>query len=177
MASMYPGTLKGHFLIAMPGLLDPNFLQTVTCICEHTDQGAMGIVINRIVESLRAKTIFDQLAIPCSRNAEDIPLYMGGPVHGGELFVLHGPPFTWEATLQVTASLGLLLKQAGYATAAFVAAFPVHSRFGLSSGFDVYDDRFGDGFGPTDLAMPERPASTVVPLAREWMEIYSISPI
>ena len=66
-------------------------------------------------------------------------------------------------------TVATVLKQAGYATAAFVAAFPVHSRFGLNAGFDVYDDRFGDGFGPVDLAMPERPASTVVPLAREWI--------
>ena len=66
-------------------------------------------------------------------------------------------------------TVATLLKQAGYATAAFVAAFPVHSRFGLNAGFDVYDDRFGDGFGPADFAMPERPASAVVPLAREWI--------
>lgn len=62
-----------------------------------------------------------------------------------------------------------LLKQAGYATAAFVAAFPLHSRFGLNSGFDVYDDRVGEEHGPSDFNMPERPASTVVPLARAWI--------
>jgi arylsulfatase A-like enzyme/Flp pilus assembly protein TadD len=62
-----------------------------------------------------------------------------------------------------------LLKQAGYATAAFVGAFPVHSRFGLNAGFDVYDDRVGDEAGPTDFVMPERPASAVVPLARQWI--------
>ena len=66
-------------------------------------------------------------------------------------------------------TIATILKQAGYATAAFVAAFPVHSRFGLNAGFDVYDDRFGDGFGPVDMVMPERPASKVVPLAREWI--------
>jgi arylsulfatase A-like enzyme/Flp pilus assembly protein TadD len=66
-------------------------------------------------------------------------------------------------------TIATVLKQAGYATAAFVAAFPLHSRFGLNVGFDVYDDRFGDGFGPVDLAMPERPASEVVPLARSWI--------
>lgn len=62
-----------------------------------------------------------------------------------------------------------ILKQAGYATAAFVAAFPLHSRFGLNAGFDVYDDRFGDAHAPTEFNMPERPASAVVPLARNWM--------
>jgi arylsulfatase A-like enzyme/Flp pilus assembly protein TadD len=62
-----------------------------------------------------------------------------------------------------------VLKQAGYATAAFVAAFPLHSRFGLNAGFDVYDDRFGDAHGLTEFNMPERPASAVVPLARDWI--------
>src|SRR5438094_5156431 len=61
------------------------------------------------------------------------------------------------------------LKPHGYATAAFVGAFPVHSRFGLNRGFDVYDDRFGDTRAPDEFAMPERPASAVVPLARQWI--------
>ena len=62
-----------------------------------------------------------------------------------------------------------LFKQAGYATGAFVAAFPVHSRFGLNQGFDVYDDRFGETRAPTDFVLPERPATEVVPLARTWI--------
>ena len=66
-------------------------------------------------------------------------------------------------------TIATVLKRTGYATAAFVAAFPLHSRFGLNAGFDVYDERFGDGFGPVDLSMPERPASAVVPLARDWI--------
>lgn len=107
MSSNTTASLKGHFLMAMPGLSDPNFSQTVTCICEHNDQGAMGIVVNRLQEGLRSKDIFEELSIRCNPGAEAIPIYIGGPVHGGELFILHGPPFTWEATLQVTPSLGL----------------------------------------------------------------------
>jgi arylsulfatase A-like enzyme/Tfp pilus assembly protein PilF len=61
------------------------------------------------------------------------------------------------------------LKGAGYATAAFVGAFPVHSRFGLNQGFDVYDDRFGDAAAPAEFMMPERPAAAVVALARSWI--------
>jgi arylsulfatase A-like enzyme/Flp pilus assembly protein TadD len=68
-----------------------------------------------------------------------------------------------------TRTAATLLKQAGYATAAFVAAFPLHSRFGLNQGFDVYDDRFGETRAPTEFVMPERPASEVVPLARQWI--------
>lgn len=63
------------------------------------------------------------------------------------------------------------LKQAGYATAAFVGAYPVHSRFGLNRGFDLYDDRFGETRAPTEFVMPERPALEVVPLARAWLAV------
>jgi arylsulfatase A-like enzyme/Tfp pilus assembly protein PilF len=73
-------------------------------------------------------------------------------------------------------TLAARLKEAGYATAAFVAAFPLHSRFGLARGFDVYDDRFGESHGPTELAMPERPASAVVPLARAWLAEHTAAP-
>lgn len=66
-------------------------------------------------------------------------------------------------------TVATLLKAAGYRTAAFVAAFPLHSRFGLGVGFDVYDDRFGQTHAPTEFGMPERPASEVVPLARGWI--------
>ncbi|HEV3063062.1 MAG TPA: sulfatase-like hydrolase/transferase [Vicinamibacterales bacterium] len=66
-------------------------------------------------------------------------------------------------------TLASRLKAGGYATGAFVAAFPLHSRFGLNQGFDVYDDHFGETRAPTELVMPERPATAVVPLAREWI--------
>ena len=66
-------------------------------------------------------------------------------------------------------TIATLLQHAGYATGAFVGAFPVHSRFGLNQGFDVYDDRFGETRAPTEFVMPERPATAVVPLARDWI--------
>jgi arylsulfatase A-like enzyme/Flp pilus assembly protein TadD len=65
-------------------------------------------------------------------------------------------------------TLATLLKAKGYATAAFVGAFPVDSRFGLSRGFDVYDDRYPRGLSRLDFEMPERPASQVVPAALAW---------
>jgi len=67
MAADDPTSLKGHILIAMPGLADPNFVQTVTCICEHTEQGAMGIVVNRLHDGLFARDIFEELSIACNR--------------------------------------------------------------------------------------------------------------
>src|SRR5262245_36664227 len=69
-----------------------------------------------------------------------------------------------------TRTAATLLKQAGYATAAFVGSFPLHSRFGLNRDFDVYDDRFGEPHAaPTEFVMPERPATAVVAPARAWI--------
>jgi putative transcriptional regulator len=97
----YQGFLKGQFLMAMPGLVDPNFHQTVTCMCEHNSQGAMGLVVKM------AKDIFEELKIEYSPGAEKIPIHTGGPVHIAEIFVLHGPPFDWEASLRITQNLAL----------------------------------------------------------------------
>jgi putative transcriptional regulator len=103
----YRGSLKGQFLMAMPGLVDPNFHQTVTCMCEHNSQGAMGLVVNRVQNGLTAKDIFEELKIKHAPGAEKIPIYTGGPVHMAEIFILHGPPFEWEASLKITQNLAL----------------------------------------------------------------------
>jgi putative transcriptional regulator len=100
-------TLKGHFLMAMPGLMDPNFVKSVTCISEHTADGAVGIVINRVHPNFNATVIFDELLIPYGPQAENIPIHIGGPVHRNELFVLHGPPFHWDGLLMITDDLAL----------------------------------------------------------------------
>jgi len=102
-----PATLKGQFLLAMPGLLDPNFYQSVTCICEHNDGGAMGIIINRVHHSLTCKDIFEELNLKYVPDTESIPVHLGGPVHIGEIFVLHGPPLNWEASLKITPALAM----------------------------------------------------------------------
>jgi putative transcriptional regulator len=102
-----PHSLKGHFLIAMPSLMDPNFHQTVTCLCEHTVEGALGLVINRIFPELTGGAVFQELGIDCLPGQEQMPIYIGGPVHKGQIFVLHGPPFHWEGIHPVTDSLAL----------------------------------------------------------------------
>ena len=107
METKYPGSLRGQFLMAMPGLADPNFYQTVTCVCEHNQEGAMGLIVNRVHHELSGKHIFEELDIEYSKTAESIPVHIGGPVHIGEIFVLHGPPFDWEASLMITPSLAM----------------------------------------------------------------------
>jgi putative transcriptional regulator len=99
--------LKGHLLMAMPALADPNFRLSVTCLSEHTEEGALGIVINQIHEELNAKMIFDELRIDCHPKAERIPVHIGGPVHTNELFVLHAAPLDWEDSLQINDHLAL----------------------------------------------------------------------
>ena len=103
----YPDSLKGQFLMAMPGLSDPNFFQTVTFICEHTQAGAVGIIINRVHSSLNGKDLFDELKMKCKPEVEPISIHFGGPVHVNEIFVLHGPPFKWQGCLVITPTLAM----------------------------------------------------------------------
>jgi len=95
--------LTNHFLIAMPGLHDPNFEKTVTYICEHTSEhGAMGIIINSPLD-IPMSEILEQLDIdhPISR-LENSTIYLGGPVSSDRGFVLHESGSTrWESTLVV----------------------------------------------------------------------------
>lgn len=93
--------------MAMPGMADPNFQQSVTCLSEHTSDGALGIVVNRIFDGLSAQHIFDELEIKSSTAAEEIPVHFGGPVHGNELFVLHGAPFEDDGILVINDELAL----------------------------------------------------------------------
>lgn len=69
-----------------------------------------------------------------------------------------------------TATLATRLKSKGFATAAFIAGFPLTKRFGLTSGFDRYDDQIAEARGAIDFALPERRADTVVARALEWIE-------
>jgi len=103
----YPESLKGQFLMAMPGLLDPNFHQTVICLSEHTREGAVGIVINRTHSSLRAETIFSELDMAHHTDIGQAPIYLGGPVHASEVFILHGGPFDAAISLEITPHLAM----------------------------------------------------------------------
>ena len=76
MTTDYPESLKGQFLMAMPGLLDPNFHQTVICLSEHTRDGAVGIVVNRAHASLKAAAIFSELEIVHNEDFGEVPVYL-----------------------------------------------------------------------------------------------------
>ena len=99
--------MKGHFLIAMPEMADFNFSHTVTCLSEHTQNGALGIVVNRVLPEVSGKTIFDELKLESIPGSEAIPIHIGGPVHTNEIFILHGAPFGWEGCLMITETLAM----------------------------------------------------------------------
>ena len=88
-------------------LKDPNFSQTVSIICEHNSEGAVGIIINRVHDSLLCKDIFEELDIEYSHGMGNIPIHIGGPVHMGEIFLIHGPPYNWDSCLMITPSIAM----------------------------------------------------------------------
>ena len=91
--------LTNQFLIAMPAMDDPNFAHTVTLVCEHSDRGALGIVINRTLPRTLGE-VFDQLGLDATRSkVNDQPVLRGGPVHTERGFVLHSPHGKWESSL------------------------------------------------------------------------------
>jgi putative transcriptional regulator len=97
---MQSTSLKNHLLIAMPNLRDPNFERTVTYICEHSEDGAMGIVVNRPTD-IRLAEVFDQMDIEDSGTAGEAKVFVGGPVEEQRGFVLHTGQGSWESTLPV----------------------------------------------------------------------------
>jgi putative transcriptional regulator len=95
--------LTHHFLIAMPNMADPYFAKTLTYICEHNDQGALGLVVNRPID-MTLQALFERLSLTL-RGGERAaaPVYFGGPVQTDRGFVLHLPAGEWQATIKVTA--------------------------------------------------------------------------
>ncbi len=101
--------LTNQLLIAMPNLLDPNFHKTVTLICEHNAQGALGIVINRPLD-LQMSEVFEQMSLASvDSSLNHAPVLDGGPVAKDRGFVLHtGSEDTlWESTIRLPNNVGV----------------------------------------------------------------------
>jgi len=99
--------LNNQFIIAMPALTDPIFFHTVTYLCQHNKEGALGIVINRSAE-MKLGEIFKQMDIPVtSLEATEAPVFAGGPVQQERGFVLHTSGGDWNATMPVSESISL----------------------------------------------------------------------
>ncbi len=99
--------LTAHFLIAMPAMADPRFANTLTYVCEHSKDGALGIVINRPID-MTLSSLFDQINVPLNNNPVGAaPVHFGGPVQIDRGFVLHRPLGNWQSTLAISDELGL----------------------------------------------------------------------
>ncbi|WP_338069645.1 YqgE/AlgH family protein [Rhodovarius crocodyli] len=93
--------LTGQLLIATPAMQDPRFAQTVICLCAHSADGAMGLVLNRPLDSFAFEDLLQQLGITPAPPARAIRMVSGGPVEGGRGFVLHSPEWQTDGTLPV----------------------------------------------------------------------------
>ncbi|MBI3221918.1 MAG: YqgE/AlgH family protein [Nitrosomonadales bacterium] len=99
--------LTHHFLIAMPAMQEGFFAGTLTYVCEHNENGALGIVVNRPI-SLTYGEMFDQIKIPMHQpELEKLPVHFGGPVQTERGFVLHDTPGNWQSTLRINSSMSL----------------------------------------------------------------------
>lgn len=99
--------LRNNLLIALPNLADTPFERTVTLLCEHNDEGALGLVINRTLE-LDLSEMLDHLELEHGAiDDQNIPVYWGGPVSTERGFVLHRDDSRWESTVALSDSLSL----------------------------------------------------------------------
>jgi len=99
--------LAGQLLIAMPGMRDPRFEKTVIYMCAHNEDGAMGLVINRALDTLTFPDMLEQLGIDVTGSGPLINIHSGGPVESGRGFVLHSSDYMQDATLIVDNDLAL----------------------------------------------------------------------
>ena len=94
--------LSNHFLIAMPAMQDPNFSRGVTFVCQHTDEGAMGIMVNR-VSDLKLADVLEQMQMSTQIEAvATAPVYIGGPVQPERGFVLHDGGGSWDTSFAIS---------------------------------------------------------------------------
>jgi putative transcriptional regulator len=99
------GNLTNQLLVAMPGLQDPHFSQTVTLVCEHSDKGALGIVLNKPL-SMRLAEVLTQMNLPARDDSVGAQIVLrGGPVHQDRGFVLHRPGGAWDSTHRISDSI------------------------------------------------------------------------
>jgi putative transcriptional regulator len=107
----YPGSLNNQLLIAMPGMVDPNFSTTVTLVCEHNADGALGIIINRPL-NMNLGGLFEQLDVNDADSAIIArPVLDGGPVARERGFVLHEPGERYESSVAVSQEIQLTLSR------------------------------------------------------------------
>jgi putative transcriptional regulator len=100
--------LTGQLLIAMPGMGDPRFEKSVVFLCDHSDKGAMGLIVNKPLNEVRFSELVEQLGVDTRGTVPELPIHFGGPVEGGRGFVLHSADYVQnDSTLRVNGSFGM----------------------------------------------------------------------
>jgi len=100
--------LTNNFIIAMPGLADPLFEKSVSYICQHNEQGAMGLTINHPT-NIPFSELLSQLGIHLAdESLASLPVYLGGPVETGHGFILHSNDSdSWKQTMRINDEISL----------------------------------------------------------------------
>lgn len=124
MTNMEAANFKNHFMIAMPGSVAGDFAASVSLIAEHSDEGAMGLVVNKPLD-LAVADMLGQLDIE-AHVARNMPVYWGGPVQSDRGFVLHRDEGDWESTLNLGHDMAITTSR------------------------DILE-AIGNGFGPSDF--------------------------
>jgi len=101
------GYLTGQLIIAMPKMSDPRFSKTVIYMCAHNSEGAMGLIINKLVDELTFSDLLKQLEIKPALPKSPLNVFLGGPVEQARGFVLHSTEYLQDATLRVSDTVGL----------------------------------------------------------------------
>lgn len=121
--------LCGKLLIAMPGMSDPRFEKSVVYMCAHSEDGAMGLIVNKPMPDLTLADLLEQLSIDSMECRAGVPVHFGGPVEVSRGFVLHSAEYDLaDITLKVDAA------------------------FSMTASRDVLTD-IADGVGPKDILL------------------------
>jgi putative transcriptional regulator len=136
-ADFAPINLTHHFLIAMPGLEDSGFTKSVVYLCEHSERGALGLVINKPSE-LNLQHLFDKVDLPMQRqDLTNTPVLQGGPLHTERGFVLH-------ETMHGTPSIGDNAPQ----ESAYASSMTIPGGLEMTTSRDVLE-AISSGAGPS----------------------------
>ena len=99
--------LEGQLLVAMPTMTDPRFQRSVIYMCAHSADGAMGLVINKVIDTIEFPDLLRQLSIEPDVPSAGIRVHFGGPVETGRGFVLHSDDYQQDATLRIRDGIAL----------------------------------------------------------------------
>lgn len=136
-SNTFEGYLDQQMLIAMPGMADPNFARSVTLLCQHSVEGAIGITINR-ESGYTMGEILAQLNLECTNEAvRDVPVLEGGPVASERGFVLHTPMEGFESSLLINPDIMVTTSRDVLAA---IAAGKGPERFIMALGYAGWGD-------------------------------------